>query len=168
MVLAHLQLALRSRPRARTWREIAPTGSGNGARWPLVATPDVEGHLERWQPRDDWNPVTAPRVGDRFEAPDLEGPCGPELGHVLCEMVRGLTDAQVAELARALEETVTAAGRPACLRVAAVEALMALGTPPARRALGRMTAVTRRRVRWEGSSGDLSLLALLSSAGAAR
>lgn len=64
----------------------------------------------------------------------------------------------------ALEETVTAAARPACVRSAGVRALGFAGSDEARRALARMRQVTRRRAEWERRNGDRALGAEIDDA----
>ncbi len=78
--------------------------------------------------------------------------------HLACGAARELVrrGARGAPVLAALEESVTAAGRPACVREAAVEALAEWGGPESRRALARMRSVLRRRLAWDGA-GDRSL-----------
>jgi hypothetical protein len=59
---------------------------------------------------------------------------------------------------RALEETMLRSERPACVKRAAVDALVSMGSEEARHALSRMTALAERRAEWDRSHGDLRLL----------
>ncbi len=61
----------------------------------------------------------------------------------------------------ALEETVTAAGRPRCVGVAGVRALGGSSRAAARGALVRMLSVARGRADWGLARADRDLVALL-------
>jgi len=61
----------------------------------------------------------------------------------------------------ALEETVMAAGRPDCVRIAATGALGRASRSAARRALSRMLGVARSRAGWSGARSDRDLVSLL-------
>lgn len=90
----------------------------------------------------------------------------PPRRHLACRAARELGRREPAHpgIVRALEETITAAGRPECVRNAGVEGLVAVRTPEARRALERMRQVTRRRAEWEGRPDDRELRRLLDGA----
>ncbi len=61
----------------------------------------------------------------------------------------------------ALEETVTQARRPHCVRTSAIDTLGQAKTGRAGRAVGRMIGVARGRLAWTGSRVDREVLALL-------
>ncbi|RLB50732.1 MAG: hypothetical protein DRJ42_18225 [Deltaproteobacteria bacterium] len=61
----------------------------------------------------------------------------------------------------ALEETVTQARRPHCVRTSAIDTLGQAKTGRAGRAIARMVGVARGRLAWTGSRVDREVLALL-------
>ena len=84
--------------------------------------------------------------------------------HLACAAASelGRRGATTGDVVHALEETVTLAARPACVRTAAIETLCAWQPTHGRRALARMHAVMRRRVEWEG--GDRPLVRRMTDA----
>lgn len=68
------------------------------------------------------------------------------------------------EIVRALEETITAATRPSCVRRAAIAALAQIGSQDARTALRRMAGVTAERVAWDADAIERDLLDRLRTA----
>jgi hypothetical protein len=82
--------------------------------------------------------------------------------HEACQAAESLADFVDRDaVLEALEETVTAANRPSCVRVAGVSALGRSSRAAARAALNRMLAVARGRADWAGKRSDRDLVALL-------
>jgi len=83
-----------------------------------------------------------------------EGCVPPDSRHRACRAATRLAAAAAADrrVLEALEATLMEAARPGCVRRASVDALGATDTDGARRALGRMRAVARKRVEFEGGS----------------
>jgi len=94
----------------------------------------------------------------------------PPRRHLACRAALDLAGREPEEPAvlGALEETVTAAARPACVRSAGVTGLARVGTAEAHRALRRMHQVTRRRSEWEGRASDRALAAEIDTVLGAR
>lgn len=81
------------------------------------------------------------------------GCVGPEpRRHLACAAARELErrGEHAPEVLAALEETLTVAERPACVRRASVAAMCELAPMHGRRALARMRAVAQRRLEFEG------------------
>lgn len=82
--------------------------------------------------------------------------------HEACRAAERLADfVDTQAVLSALEETVTAAARPGCVRISAVGALGRASRGAARRALERMLGVARSRAAWTSASTDRDLVALL-------
>ena len=77
--------------------------------------------------------------------------------HLACGAARELElrGAHEPEVLAALEETLTVADRPACVRGAAVAAMCSLAPVHGRRTLARMRALAQRRLEFEGRGRKL-------------
>lgn len=93
--------------------------------------------------------------------------CGePNARHLGCAAARRMAKHGElgAESRRALEATVTVAGRAPCVQRAAIAALAADEAPLARLALHRMRSVVRRRLEWDADPRDRAVLEALTAA----
>ena len=131
--LAHAATSLQNWLRsARTQR--------SGAAWPSV------------------NPISTPALLERLC--NDEGCRELESSHLACVAAReisGRSD-RPDEVMTALEDAVLQSNRPPCVRSAAVDGLVNLGTLRSHDVLRRLTAVARRRTEWSGTHGDQALL----------